>query len=45
MINFNDDVKAIVKKHNPNWRQIPNRIFLIRGTASGKTNSLFNLIN
>ena len=31
MINFNDDVKAIVKKHNPNWQQIPNRIFLIRG--------------
>ena len=37
------------KKHNnPNWPQIPDdpyRIILIWGSGSGKTNSLFNLMN
>ena len=36
------------KKHNPNWPQIPDhpyRILIIRGSGSGKANSLFNLIN
>ena len=36
------------KKHNRNRRQIPDqpyRILIIGGSGSGKTNSLFNLIN
>ena len=40
MINF-DDV-------SPNWPQIPDypyRILIIGGSGSGKTNSLFKLIN
>ena len=44
MIIFND----ITKEHNPNWSQIPDhpyRILIIGGSGSGKTNSLFNLIN
>ena len=44
MITFND----ITKEHNPNWSQIPDhpyRILIIGGSGSGKTNSLFNLIN
>ena len=34
--------------HNPNWTYIPDhpcRISIIRGTGSGKTNALLNLIN
>ena len=48
MIDFNDVTKENIKEHNPNWPQIPDhpyRILIIRGTGSGKTNSLFNLIN
>ena len=47
MINF-DVVKENIKEHNPNWPQIPDhsyRILIIGGSKSGKTNSLFNLIN
>ena len=45
MINFDDVVKENIKKHNPNWAHIPDHPdrTLIRG--SGKTNSLFSLIN
>ena len=48
MINFDDAIKKGTKEHNPNWPQIPDhpyRILIIRGSESGKTNSLFNLIN
>ena len=48
MINFDDIVKENIKEHNPYWPEIPDhpyRIFIIRGSGSGKTNSLFNLIN
>ena len=48
MINFVDVVKKIIKEHNPNWPQSPDhayRILIIGGSGSGKTNSLFNLIN
>ena len=48
MIDFNDVTKENIKEHNPNWQQIPDhpyRILIIRGAGSGKTNSLFNLIN
>ena len=37
-----------IKKHNPNWTEIPDhpyRILTIRGSRSGKTNTLLNLIN
>ena len=48
MINFHDVTKENIKEHNPNWPQIPNHLYriLITGeSGSGKTNSLFNLIN
>ena len=48
MINFDDVIKENIKDHNPNWPPIPDhpyRILIIRGSGSGKTNSLFNLIN
>ena len=47
MINFDDDIKEETKKRNPNWPQIPDHPYriLIIGSGSGKTNSLFNLIN
>ena len=48
MINFDDVTKENIKEHNPNWPQIPvhpYRILIIGGSGSGKTNSLFNLIN
>ena len=45
----NDDfTKENIKKHNPNWSQIPDhlyRILIIGGSGSGKTNSVFNLIS
>ena len=47
MINFDDVTKETIKKHNPNWPQIPDhpyRILIIGGSGSGKTNSLLNLI-
>ena len=48
MINFDDVVKENIKEHNLNWPQISDhlyRILIIWGSGSGKTNSLFNLIN
>ena len=48
MINFNAVTKENMKEHNPNWPQIrdhPYSILLIGGSGSGKTNSLFSLIN
>ena len=47
-INFDDAVKENIKEHNPNWPEIlddPYRILIIGGSESGKTNSLFNLVN
>ena len=48
LINFDDVIKEKIKEHNPNWQQIPDhpyRILIMGGSRSGKTNSLFNLIN
>ena len=48
MINFDNVIKEKIKEHNPDWPQIPDlpyRILIIVGFGSGKTNSLFNLIN
>ena len=48
MINFDDVIKKETKERNPNWPQIldhPYKILIIGGSGSGKTNSLFNLIN
>ena len=48
MINFDGVAKENIKEHNPDWPQIPNhpyRILTIGGSGSGKTNSLFNIIN
>ena len=45
MINSDDVTKVNIKEH---WPQIPdhlNRISIIGGSGSGKTNSLFNLIS
>ena len=48
MINFADVTKENIKEHNTNWPQTldhPYRIWIIGGSTSGKTNSLFNLIS
>ena len=48
MINFDDVTKENIKEHIPNRPQIPDhpyKILTIRGSGSGKENSLFNLIN
>ena len=48
MINFDDVTKETIKEDNPNWPQIPDypyRKLMIECSGSGKTNSLFNLIN
>ena len=48
MINCDDVINENIKEYNPNWPQIldhPYRILIIGGSGSGKTNSLFNLIN
>ena len=48
MINFDAVIKKEAKENNPNGPQIPDhpyRILLVGRAGSGKTNSLFNLIN
>ena len=48
MINFDDVIRGNIQKHNRNWLQISDnsyRILIIRGSGSGETNSLFNVIN
>ena len=48
MTNFDEAVTENIKEHNPNLLQTPDhpyRILIIEGSESGKTNSLFNLIN
>ena len=48
MINVDDVIKENIKEHNPNLPQSPDhpyRILIIGGSGSGKTSSLFNLIN
>ena len=48
MINFDDVTKEGIKEQNPNQAEIldyPYRMLIIGGSESGKTNSLFNLIN
>ena len=43
MINFDYVTKENIKEDNPNWPQNPdhpNRILIIRGPGSGKTNAL-----
>ena len=47
MINSDDYVNENKTKHNKNWPHIPDhpyRILIIRGSGSGKTNLLLNLI-
>ena len=47
-VNFDGVTKEDIKEHNPSWPQIPGhpyRTLRIGGSGSGKTNSLFNLIN
>ena len=48
LINFDDVTKEKIKEHDLNWPQVSDhlhRILIIGGSGSGKTNSLFNLIN
>ena len=48
MINFNIYTNENKRKHNLNWPYIPDhpyRILIIRGSGSGKTNALLNLID
>ena len=48
MINFDDATKEDIPEHNLYWPKIsdhPYRILIIRGSGSGKTISLFNLIS
>ena len=47
MINFGEYVNENKTVHNKNWPYIPDqpyRILIIRGSGSGKTNALLNLI-
>ena len=48
MINFDIYTNGNKRKHNLNWQYIPhhpNRILIIGGSRSGKTNALLNLID
>ena len=48
MINSDDVAKENIKVDNTNWSKIPDhpyRILSFGGSASGKTNSLFNVIS
>ena len=47
MINFDDYIHENKTGHNKNWPYIPDhpyRILIIKGSGSGKTNLLLNLI-
>ena len=47
MINFDEYTNENRIKHNRNWPYIPDhpyRILIIRGSGTGKTNALLNLI-
>ena len=47
MINFDDYINDNKTEHNKNWPYIPDKpywILIIRGSGSGKTNALLNLI-
>ena len=47
MINLDNIANKNNKKHNEKWPYIPDhphRVFIIGGSGSGKTNTLFNLI-
>ena len=48
MINFDEYTNENRIKHNHNWPFIPDhtyRMLIIRGSGSGKTNALLNLIH
>ena len=48
MFNFDHITKSDVKCHNPNWSEIPDdpcRLLIVWGSGTGKTNSVFNVIN
>ena len=48
MLNFDPTTKEDINEHNPNWPEIhdhPYRILIVRGSGSGKTNTLLNIIN
>ena len=48
MINLDDVIKDETKEQNPIWSEIPDhpyRMLITGGFGSGKTNSLFNLLN
>ena len=48
MINFDQVTKENLKEQNQKWPHIPDhpyRMLIIGDSRSGKTNSLFNLIN
>ena len=47
-LNFDDVIKEETKEHNLTWAETPDHPYIILiygGSGSGKTNSLFNLIN
>ena len=47
MFKLDDITNEINKEHNEKWPYIPDqlyRILIIRGSGSGKTNALLNLI-
>ena len=48
MLNFDYITKKEIKKHNPNWSEIPDhpcRILTVGGSVSRKANAILNLIN
>ena len=47
MVNVDGITKENIKQYHPNWPQIlghPFRVWMVGGSGSGRTNSLFNLI-